>query len=477
MDRYLHSNAVVYASLILGFKMMTSIFSFYYVKIFLDHYHVSQAWFDVAQVIYLFWNAINDPLFAYWQDNSKLEIFRSRRLNVLYGAPLFALSFLLAWFPWGDYTSHPWLAGVHLLVVLSCWDTMLTFVGLAQCALFAEISHKQEDRLLLTKYTQVASILGASSVFFSQVLCDGLNNMASFQVFVVVLSLMSWGAMHYTGKHVRTMYDNVVPAPVDIESPSIPFKGNNSSGKKKLDSSSLSSFTQFKQIARQKNFIIFITVNFMQIFQTTYIRNFLSIFGDELLPQHVMSPFYRKFLYGSAFIIPQILVLCLSPVVGRKGYYRVILWSFYFKVVCAVLVFMAGRQQYMLLSLFMVIESSLPFAIFAFFSLAVSNIIDADQERYKRRLPLSSSVFAYNALFTKPAQSLAPMMIVAILNRNNYQEKVSGDMTAIQHQELSSAMFTVACAIPFVIGLLQILVWRPFSIRDSHITIAKHIET
>ncbi len=91
--------------------------------------------------------------------------------------------------------------------------------------------------------------------------------------------------------------------------------------------------------------------------------------------------------------------------------------------------------------------------------------------------PLSSSVFAYNALFTKPAQSCAPMLGVAVLNRNFYQEKLTGDITSLQHQELSSAMFTLACAIPFVIGLLQIIVWRPYSIRDSHITIAKHVET
>ena len=95
---------------------------------------------------------------------------------------------------------------------------------------------------------------------------------------------------------------------------------------------------------------------------------------------------------------------------------------------------------------------------------------------FQCRLPLSSSVFAYNALFTKPAQSVAPMLIVALLDRNHYQEKLTGNITPSEHVELQSAMFLVACAIPFVIGLLQILVWRSFSIRDSHITIAKHIE-
>ena len=36
--------------------------------------------------------------------------------------------------------------------------------------------------------------------------------------------------------------------------------------------------------------------------------------------------------------------------------------------------------------------------------------------------PLSSMVFGTNALFTKPAQSLAPMLVVTILNQFNYED-------------------------------------------------------
>ena len=79
-------------------------------------------------------------------------------------------------------------------------------------------------------------------------------------------------------------------------------------------------------------------------------------------------------------------------------------------------------------------------------------------------------MFGYNALFTKPAQSLAPMMIVEMLSRNNYQDKVAQDMSASEVSDLKSAMFMTACVIPIVIGVLQIAVWRPFSIRDSHVS-------
>lgn len=37
------------------------------------------------------------------------------------------------------------------------------------------------------------------------------------------------------------------------------------------------------------------------------------------------------------------------------------------------------------------------------------------------RSPLSSMVFGTNALFTKPAQSLAPMLVVTLLNQFGYE--------------------------------------------------------
>ena len=295
----LHRNSVLFALMTFGFTCMNSVFMFYYVKIFLNQYHVSQAWFDIAQVIYLVWNAFNDPLFAYWQDNSSMAIFRSRQLNILYGAPFFAFSFLLPWFAWGDYTANSWLAGLHLLVALSCYDALFTLIGLAMCALYAEISPKHEDRLRLTKYSQFASILGSTSVFFSQILCDGLNNMGTFQLYVICLALMSWAAFHYAAKNLVT--DN---GSITAETPTITIDSSFSTDDDQ--SSSPSAFTQFKQICRAKNFIIFVTVNFLQIFQISYLANFFVIFGDELVPEEFISPFLRKCVYGSAFLLPQV---------------------------------------------------------------------------------------------------------------------------------------------------------------------------
>lgn len=110
------------------------------------------------------WNAINDPLFGYLQDNSRVPCCSQRRLSILYGAPLYSLAFLIAWFPWQTYAPGDWLSGVHLTVSLCAFDAMLTFVLLAQCALFAEISGHHQSRIRLVKYNQVRTLHNTFSI-------------------------------------------------------------------------------------------------------------------------------------------------------------------------------------------------------------------------------------------------------------------------------------------------------------------------
>lgn len=203
----LHRPAMAYAATTLGATMMNSVWGFYYVKIFLNRYKVSESWFHTSQIIFMIWNAINDPLFGYIQDNMNLSWVRSRRHSILYGAPLYAISFLVPWFPWGTYEEGSWLAGAHLLFSLCLWDTLFTFVLLAQCALFAEMSQKHEDRLRLVKYTQFASLVGCTAVSFTGLLSSNLEKYENFQMSCVVIAVLAYFCMRYTGYNAFTEYD------------------------------------------------------------------------------------------------------------------------------------------------------------------------------------------------------------------------------------------------------------------------------
>ncbi|XP_077989831.1 transmembrane protein 180-like [Glandiceps talaboti] len=464
----LHKNALAYAMTSFAFSLMGSVFSFYYVNLFLNIYRISQTWFNVAQSVYLIWNALNDPLFAYFQDHSKHRIFRQRRLSVLYGAPLFALTFLLPWFPWTDYEPNSWVIGVHLLLSLFLYDALFTFVGLAMCALFAEMSHLHEDRLRLIRYSQVASVFGSLSVFMCEILSDGMNKFRNFQALCVFIALLSWLSLRYTGMNANTLYD--------AESQVQDLEG--STDRKDPNITDQSLWKSYWQIIRQGNVFILVTVNFCSQFQGTYGRNFLSIFASELIPKEDLPDFMRKILYGSVFILPQTCVLLLSPVVRKIGAYQVYRAAFYIKIVSSLAMYIVGVSHTWMLSIFFLIDMTSPGVMTRYLNLLMADCIDEDMKIYNRKSPLSSMFFGMNALFVKPAQSLAPIFIVHVLNKNGYQEVVHGlDPDPSVVSQLHDVMFQVACMVPLVLGIVQCLLWTKYSLRDSHLIVPKFSES
>eukprot|EP00058_Branchiostoma_floridae_P025151 XP_002610641.1 hypothetical protein BRAFLDRAFT_65831 [Branchiostoma floridae] len=416
----LDKNAVAYASLAFANAIMNPLFNFYYVKLFLNSYKISEVWFNQAQVLYMVWNAVNDPLFGYFQDNSSLPCFRRRRTSILYSAPLFALSFLIPWFPWGQYQPDDWLIGVHLIVALNLYDTLFTFVLLQHCALFAEVSRKHEDRVRLMKYCLVAALVGTGpSVGIAAAVSNNMENLHNFRVFTVLVAALAWGSMHYAALNIRTEIDATRDQAL-LEAESQP---------KHEAATSTSIWKLTWQIVTQRNFILFIAA------------------------------------------------LLLSPVVERVGSYRVILGSFYLELVCAAGMFAIGPQPWLIV-VYMLLDISIPTAIFNLFNISISDLIDDDCAKHARKTPLSSMFFGMNALFTKPAQSLAPMLVVTILNRYGYEELVRSTTVpdATRHDELKRVMFQIFCLLPATLAFLQILVWKPYSLRNSHASAAKYID-
>ncbi|PFX31711.1 Transmembrane protein 180 [Stylophora pistillata] len=339
----LNKNALAYSATTLAATMMNSIFMFYYVKIFLNVYKISNYWFNVAQIVFLIWNAINDPLFGYFQDSSTWMVLRKRRLAILYGAPLFAVR-------------------------------------------------------------QVAAIIGSPALLVStNVYQNEQSNFRSFQAVCILVAFLSWLLMRYTGMNVEVAVDASGSCTVE-----------NQDGKTSKDSLPLC--TLLKQILTQRSFVCFVAMNFFQVLYSL--------------------------LTGSVFLVPRLSL----PVV----------------------VFLAGRSNIWALYFFLIIDNSLPDATFSLFNLSVSDIIDADMEKYHRNAPVSSMIFGTNALFTKPAQSLAPMMVVHILSWYGYKDnqgntEVKGSSGA--PGQLLDAMFFLLCIIPLIIAMIQIVVWTFYPLK------------
>ncbi|ESP04018.1 hypothetical protein LOTGIDRAFT_110314 [Lottia gigantea] len=443
---------LAYCACTLGFTMLSSVFSFYYVKVFLNYFMIEESWFQFAQLLYLTWNTINDPLFAYVQDTTNFSFTKTRRESILYTAPLFSLSFLITWFPWAKGT---WVTGLHLITALCLYDTMFTYIGLAYCCLFTEISTDSKVRLQLTQWSQIARLIGSSSIFICEFTSESLKSFSSFQYTCIGIGIIAALFMTYAGLYAHTEHD-------------VKLKKNSSDQHAMHDKSLDKSMWRLTwQVLTDRNFLSFVIANFCQLFQRTFMGNFVAIICDELIPDEFLSPSWRKVFYGSFNFLNTLLVIVGVPLIQSIGYASVIKWSFIWKIGAGIFMLFLGKEYLSIMMLYILFDQIFAGAAFALFGLPLSDIADHDKNKYKRSHPISSIIYGTNALVTKPAQSLSPMLTVAILNRYGYKEHTAGTLPEEGALMLKDAIFVLMCIYSITLGIIQILSWSMFVIRPK----------
>ena len=82
-------------------------------------------------------------------------------------------------------------------------------------------------------------------------------------------------------------------------------------------------------------------------------------------------------------------------------------------------------------------------------------------------------IFGTNALITKPAVSLAPMITVYVFNRYGYDRLSDtsaspGGPSTLVDADLDNTMFQFLVWTPLVLAVLQLLFWSGYTLRDSH---------
>ena len=141
------------ASNILSGIGLTPITFFYNTKLGLSAQLMFIAW-----MIFMVWNAINDPLLGYIQDKTKTSL--GRRVPYLrYGAPIYGILFIMLWFPLVDISNEMALFGYYLLM-LFLFDTIFTSVGIITYILPAEMTVSSTERGSLMVYATVIGLFG-----------------------------------------------------------------------------------------------------------------------------------------------------------------------------------------------------------------------------------------------------------------------------------------------------------------------------
>nr|XP_034370434.1 transmembrane protein 180-like [Arvicanthis niloticus] len=437
------SEAWAYSLVTLGTAMLSSFFSFYYVKLFLEVYKISELAFYQSQVILMIWNILTD-LSGYFHMSSQHDCCLSYHCSLL-GALLHTVAFLLPWFPWKHYRESDWLTGLQLVVSLCAFDSTHTWVQQAQCHLFADTSPRRESRLQLTRVNQVASLVGSTSILFCGLISHNMEILPNFQAIAVIIAFLASISL-YSGMKRFEFKRN-------------PEENFLSESEQELAGTSVISL--MRQILPQRNFYIFLIMNFFQVFHLTFFSNFMMIFVDNLIPHEALSSSVRSIMYGAGFICPQCLVLLGQSWLKKYGYYKVILISFYLEGAAALVMLLLGQEHYYCLAVYLTVIMVIVHASFCLFNLPVADMADAYLLKFNRQSSLSLMVSVISALFTRPAQSLAPMLILSKLNQQGYGEPNNRLLL-----DLQDSMFSLVCAVSLAIATVQILTWSSFSIRN-----------
>eukprot|EP00752_Nemacystus_decipiens_P008625 g7702.t1 len=501
----LTKNSLAFGAASFASSVLCTLFSLYVTPVFTSVYQITDSHFYASHVIFAIWNAVNDPAFAWLIDNTTASGGDRRLPAIRYGGPLWCLAFLIPWWPWSPEPGSL-LVGVHFCVSICMFDSFLTYVLLVHCALLADLT---TDNTVRNNYNNVGSLLGVAggaAGAMSYHLYDG-KDMGPFRGFCLGAAAVSCLGFWWTGtrldvgrldalkrkapdsdqdplikqKSAKSWQQGSAGGGVGVRSrsPGVSSPSRSSSSTKTglgeggmgaaetgtaREGRELSFWGFTKQLSSHANFWLYVSMNFMENFNALFDQSFF-VFLDTKLFEQVVPRGAHGALTSLCLYAPKLMTQVLTPVADRFGTYRLIMGAAGFKLLAGALMFVAGRRAWPLWTL-LFLGNRLAATAWGFYNLSFSDVIDEDTLRNKRPESMSVSVHGVQALFVKPAQSLAPMLGMAFLPTGALKTDLV-DMSAGQADEVKAAAFTLMWAVPAGCGLIQVLIWRAYRLHGA----------
>ncbi|KAI6182100.1 hypothetical protein M3Y97_00344000 [Aphelenchoides bicaudatus] len=434
-------------------SLQQTMFMFYYVKVFLNVFHINEYWFNVSQILFMIWNAVNDPLFGYIQDIGGTWM-KDRSKIFTYFGPLMSISFLSLWFRWSSSeTSPPYIEGLHLIFALFVYDATYSCVGVSWAAFFTETTCEHSRRVNALKYSQLAILLSVNIIMITEKFSHSLDNFGRFQTICIGVSIITIICFIITGR----LGSGRVKEPLLIED---------------KEKSVTENFGGWRgvvrltfELLRAPDFQRIVFLNFVHTMRGTAHLNFASIATDLLIPQSVLAKgsWQISAFFAACTLMPQIFFIANEKLLVQSGAYRIMMYAFFASILSAGLYILSWSP--LVIVFFMLIDSIAVHSVSPLFNILLAEFVEDDTTRNNRKSPLSSLIFSLNAFVMKPAQSIAPIVIVYFLNRNGY---TLYQKDKIRSEELSRCMLKIIFSIPLVLAAIQIWIFRNYSLRNKH---------
>eukprot|EP00658_Telonema_sp_P-2_P082611 TRINITY_DN8765_c0_g1_i1.p1 TRINITY_DN8765_c0_g1~~TRINITY_DN8765_c0_g1_i1.p1 ORF type:complete len:470 (+),score=79.89 TRINITY_DN8765_c0_g1_i1:226-1635(+) len=448
--------ALGYGLISFGSAALNTLFVTYYLDWFIAVVKVPTGWFYGSQLVFMVWNAVNDPLFGWISDtffNKTSGLLMQRRLRaVLVGGILWACAFVYVFSSLGNHL----MAGIHFGTALCLYDGMLTMVEVNQSALLSELVTDAGERALMVRSSMLLGCLGTCSSVFGRLYWDR-EHVQPFQNMTLLLAaacVLVFGASHLL---LSSIHKHVQPVSTHPDRPPTPALG------------------QFiSQLSQHTNFRHFVGVSAVQQFDCTFEKNFfvlfLNYFGGGSL-----STLGHGLVISTSFVLPMLLTALSAGWVKRIGLFdtlhRILVARLAIVLVGMVAIGMQVSGTGMVL--FLLANRIVSECCCRLFPLVVSDLTDEDVYLNERESSMSATIPGALNFFSKPAQALAPMAGLAMLTAQLDQAQTYNP----SDEQLRPLAWYVA-GVPLICVLLELGFWQSYSLRGSYKTkVSDHIRT
>jgi GPH family glycoside/pentoside/hexuronide:cation symporter len=415
------SYKVVWGLAALGTSTISGTYGALLAIFYQDYLGLNKNLYSLAWIIYGIWNALNDPLFGYITDGTRSKL--GRRIPYMrYTAPFLALTFIMVWL--APAKSSDTVVFWWMLATMLFYDTAYTIIGLVYSALLPEVSESDAERNGLQISSSLFGLLGMLVGFlipdFFRPKAGAAVSFMPLQVSMVVMAIVAMLLILATTFKVKER-----PEFTQIDQP--------------LDLKKAIAYT-FKN----RSFWMVVLANFMSVLMQSlllatifYMADYVGVstmilLASLFIPLIIGVPFTTLIRARIGVVQTQQLLLCIAAV----GLIAATVVPPALIPVCIVLAGfgLSGPQT-------------------------LTNVLFAqvaDEDELRTGVRREGAFFGMNAMITKPAQTVANILIAQVLFFSGF---ITRDQNAGQifHNQTASAIFGIKALFGLIPGIALLI--------------------
>ncbi|MFX1570050.1 MAG: MFS transporter [Promethearchaeota archaeon] len=417
----------------IGFNLSAGMFAAWLMNFYIKVIEIDLFFWGLAWILYIVWNAINDPLIGYFGDRTRTKLGR-RKPWLIIATPAISISFFLLFFPPildPSLMSSQWIYFFWLLLTLLLYDTFYTTIGIMQMALVTELSILPEERASTGLYWAIGTLFGQVITFILPFLLivnedPYSQNLPVFQSLTIAFTIIGLVSLA-----IMTFYIKERKEFMHAETERMKF------------------FESIKYTLKNKGFIIYTIFGFMLGYIGSAIYSQVSFYVQDVLQvtDNILSQ-----LPIFVFIIANLIGYPISLFFNKKygGKKAIIYLSFIAIGGLIILTFISDFTGSNVLLFIIGIGYS---GVFLLAPILMADVIDEDE--LKTGLRREGAYFGSTALFTKPAQSLAAAFTGYVLFLTGYNQS-GGVQTALAQFGIKLNIGLIP-ALFLIVGMLILL--------------------